>query len=178
VETFKHNPSAGTRRTVVDGSPTSIGGAAIARDPASELGLRHPVEDKRTATGSPPDSASAGGRRDARVLSADTLQGELVVNGAQEELGEIEDIMIDVTNGRVAYAVLSVGGFLGIGDRLFPVPWAALRLDPAKKRFILDISKERLKRAPGFDKDRWPAMADEQWAGEVHSYYGKNPYWL
>lgn len=178
METFKHNPSGGTRRTVVDDSPTSIGGA-VAKDPASELGLRHPVEDRRAATGSRlPDAGVGHDRPEARVLSADTLQGELVVNTAQEELGEIEDIMIDVASGRVAYAVLSVGGFLGIGDKLFAIPWRALRWDAEKKRFILDVSKERLEQAPGFDQDRWPSMADERWASTVHSYYGTSPYWL
>lgn len=107
-----------------------------------------------------------------RVMAADTLEGDPVRNAADEELGRIEHIMIDVPTGRVAYAVLSYGGFLGMGDKLFAVPWKALTLDTGRKCFVLDASKERLRDAPGFDKDHWPAMADQSWARDVHSYYG------
>jgi sporulation protein YlmC with PRC-barrel domain len=112
-----------------------------------------------------------------QVMAADTLQGDDVVNAAEEDLGKIQDIMLDVPSGRIAYAVLSFGGFLGMGDKLFAIPWSALKLDPDNHRFILDINKEQLKNAPGFDKDHWPSMADQQWAMEVHSYYGRRPYW-
>jgi len=73
--------------------------------------------------------------------------------------------------------VLSFGGFLGIADKLFAVPWKALKLDTENKRFILNVDKERLEAAPGFDKDAWPTMADETWARTVHVYYGAIPYW-
>ena len=76
-----------------------------------------------------------------------------------------------------AYAVLSFGGFLGMGDKLFAIPWRALQIDPPNHRFILDVDKETLESAPGFDKDHWPSMADEQWAREIHTYYKANPYW-
>jgi sporulation protein YlmC with PRC-barrel domain len=112
-----------------------------------------------------------------QVMAADTLQGDDVYNGADEKLGEITDIMIDVPSGRVAYAVMSVGGVLGLGDRLFAIPWSALRLDTARKCFRLDVSKERVENAPGFDKDHWPSMADPTWAEEVHGYYRAQPYW-
>ena len=112
-----------------------------------------------------------------RVMAADTLEGDPVRNSAGEDLGNIEHIMIDVPTGKVAYAVLSFGGFMGVGDKLFAVPWGALTLDTEKKCFMLNASKERLKEAPGFDKDHWPSMADEHWAREVHDYYGREPYW-
>ncbi len=64
-----------------------------------------------------------------RVLSASTLTGDRVRNAAGEDLGKVEEIMLDVPGGRIAYAVLSFGGMLGIGDKLFAVPWSALRLD-------------------------------------------------
>ncbi|HJV83695.1 PRC-barrel domain-containing protein [Noviherbaspirillum sp.] len=111
------------------------------------------------------------------VMAADTLQGDKVINSRGENLGEIEDIMLDVPSGRVAYAVLSFGGVMGIGDKLFAVPWSALTLDADQKCFVLDIDKDRLKNAPGFDKDHWPSMADTTWANEVHSYYNSRPYW-
>jgi len=107
-----------------------------------------------------------------RVMAADTLTGEKVVNAAGEPLGEITHIMLDIVNGTIAYAVLSVGGFLGLGDKLFAVPWASLALDVDDKRFVLNIDKERLRDAPGFPKDHWPTMADPAWAAVVHEYYG------
>lgn len=112
-----------------------------------------------------------------RVMAASTLEGDDVVNAAGEKLGTLDEIMIDVPNGRIAYAVLSSGGFLGIGDKLLAVPWRALTLDADDACFVLDVSKERLEQAPGFDKDHWPSMADESWARELHTYYGARPYW-
>lgn len=77
-----------------------------------------------------------------------------------------------LTSGRVSYAVLSFGGVLGLGDKLFAVPWAALSLDTANKRFTLNVPNEALKNAPGFDKDHWPPMSEKTWAGGVHKFYG------
>ena len=112
-----------------------------------------------------------------RVMAASTLEGDDIVNRQGDKLGELEEIMLDVTTGRIAYAVLSTGGFLGLGDKLFAIPWGALTMDPENKRFILDVDKEQLKQAPGFDKDHWPTMADHTWATQIHSYYGTQPYW-
>jgi hypothetical protein len=83
--------------------------------------------------------------------------------------------MIDMATGKIAYAVLSFGGLLGMGDKLFAVPWAALALDTENKRFTLNAPKTALKDAPGFDKDRWPSMSDRTWASGVHKFYG-TPY--
>jgi len=94
-----------------------------------------------------------------------------------EELGKINEIMIDIPSGRVAYAVLSFGGFLGVGDKLFAVPWSVLTLDEDKKCFILDVDKHTLETAPGFDKDKWPDMSEPIWRSEVFRYYGAEPYW-
>jgi len=112
-----------------------------------------------------------------RVLAASTLAGDQVQNSAGEDLGRVDEIMIDIPAGKVAYAVLSFGGFLGMGNKLFAVPWAALRLDEDKKHFILDIDKKKLENAPGFDKDNWPDMADTSWGARIFSYYGAVPYW-
>jgi sporulation protein YlmC with PRC-barrel domain len=109
------------------------------------------------------------------LMGADTLIGDSVVNAANDDLGDIKEIMLDMQTGQVAYAVLSFGGFLGMGDKLFAVPWQALHLDTVNKRFVLDIEKERLQTAPGFDKDAWPDMADAQWAQHIHSFYGTDP---
>jgi sporulation protein YlmC with PRC-barrel domain len=109
------------------------------------------------------------------LLSASTIAGDEVVNLKDEKLGTIDDIMLDVQTGKIRYAVLSSGGFLGMGDRLFAVPWSAFRLDAENKRFILDVDVDRLKAAPGFDKDSWPNMADSAWTSNIESYYAKHP---
>jgi sporulation protein YlmC with PRC-barrel domain len=106
------------------------------------------------------------------ILSAGTLCGNDVCNKKEESLGTVQDIMLDIDSGRIRYAVMSSGGFLGMGDRLFAVPWGALKLDSHNKRFILDVDAERVKAAPGFDKDHWPNMADPAWATDLHAYYG------
>lgn len=106
------------------------------------------------------------------VMGADTLIGDDVYNQNGEDLGDIKEIMLDMRSGTVDYAVLSFGGFLGMGEKLFAVPWNALKLDPTNKRFILNIEKERLESAPGFDKDHWPDMADPAWVNEINAYYG------
>jgi len=106
------------------------------------------------------------------LMGADTLLGNDVYNNDGEDLGDIKEFMIEMTSGKISYAVLSFGGMLGLGDKLFAVPWSALKLDTVNKRFTLNVPKESLKDAPGFDKDRWPSMADPTWATGVHAFYG------
>ena len=110
------------------------------------------------------------------LMGADTLIGDHVHNLKDEHLGEIKEIMLDMRNGKVGYAVMSFGGFLGMGDKLFAVPFNALKLDTVNKRFVLNVDKARLENAPGFDKDNWPDMADRTWVKSVHDYYGVTPY--
>lgn len=105
------------------------------------------------------------------LLSASTITGDDVFNMRDEKLGTIQDIMIDPATGTIRYAVLASGGFLGMGGRLFAIPWKALKLDIENKCFILDVAVERLKQAPGFDKDQWPNMADTAWHSTIESWY-------
>ncbi len=121
--------------------------------------------------------ADQGAGPGPEVMAAESLQGDDVINMNGDKLGSIEDIMLDVRSGKVAYAVLSFGGILGMGDKLFAIPWGALTLDTDRKCFVLDVPKDRLQNAPGFDKDHWPSMADESWASQVYSYYNQEPYW-
>ncbi len=111
------------------------------------------------------------------LMGADTLIGNDVCNLNDEDLGDIKEIMLDMQSGRVAYAVLSFGGFLGMGEKLFAVPWKALTLDTENKRFVLNMEKDRLENAPGFDKDQWPDMADTAWEKSIHDFYGTQPVW-
>jgi sporulation protein YlmC with PRC-barrel domain len=114
-----------------------------------------------------------------RALSASTMIGDDVRSPAGEDLGHVEEIMIDTNGGRIAYVVLSFGGLLGLGDKLFAVPWSALTLDTEEHAFILDVDKETLEDAPGFDKDDWPKTLDgnNDWLVGVYDYYGYAPYW-
>jgi hypothetical protein len=105
-------------------------------------------------------------------METTTLVGDDVCNPHGEDVGEIKEIMLDMRSGEVAYAVLSFGGFLGMGEKLFAVPWRALQLDTENKRFVLNVDQDRLKNAPGFHKSNWPDMADQSWAREIHTYYG------
>ncbi|MBD8527435.1 PRC-barrel domain-containing protein [Pseudomarimonas arenosa] len=110
------------------------------------------------------------------LMSAAALVGDSVVNCHHEEVGDIKEIMLDMRSGRVGYALLSFGGFPGMGEKLFTVPWNALTLDTLNKRFILDVEKARLESAPGFSMNNWPNMADATWAREIHAYYGTQPF--
>jgi hypothetical protein len=110
-------------------------------------------------------------------MATPAIDGNKVLSSDGKDIGEIKDIMLDVRSGRIAYAVLSSGGFLGIGDKLLAIPWRTLRLDTQQKCFVLAVTAELVKNAPGFDKDHWPSMADQTWATSVHHHYGSDPDW-
>ena len=99
-----------------------------------------------------------------KVLSATTLKGDKVTNAKGEDLGTVEEIMLDLERGRVAYVVISFGRVNWMpNDKLFAVPWEALTISFHDKKFILNVSKETLKSAPGFDRNKWPEVADFGW---------------
>jgi sporulation protein YlmC with PRC-barrel domain len=112
----------------------------------------------------------------AAILSATTLAGDKVTNAQGEDLGKVEELMIDVESGRVAYAVLSFGaGFLKSG-KLFAIPWGSLAVDQKNKQVTLNVSQEMLETAEGFDKDHWPDMADPAFMNTTYSHYGIKPW--
>ncbi len=111
------------------------------------------------------------------VFSASTLSGDKVVNSYGEDLGKIEDFMLDLESGRIRYAVLSFGGFLGVGDKLFAIPPERLRVDTENRQVVLDMDRARLENAPGFDKNRWPDTTESDWQVEVYDFYDATPYW-
>ena len=117
-------------------------------------------------------SSNNGDGTGPQLMGADNLIGNDVYSQNEDDLGDIKEIMLDTNTGKVSYAVLSYGGFLGMGEKLFAVPWEALKLDTENKRFVLNVDSEKLESAPGFDKDNWPNMADEKWADGIHSFYG------
>lgn len=115
--------------------------------------------------------------QDAVLLRSRTLFDYRVKSPQGEDLGKIEEVMIDMEMGRVAYAVLSFGGFLGLGDKWVPVPWDAVALQPDEKVLLLKIEKEKLQKAPNFERASLPDLANRQWGAVIHTYYGYPPYW-
>jgi sporulation protein YlmC with PRC-barrel domain len=106
-----------------------------------------------------------------------SVLGAKVINAQAEDLGKIEDIVLDARDNRVAYAILSFGGFLGLGDRHFAIPWEALSFDLSQKVAVLDIDKDRLSNAPGFEKENWPDLSNRTWGSQIYRHYGYKPYW-
>jgi hypothetical protein len=112
------------------------------------------------------------------VVWASKVIGEAVVNRKDESLGKIHELVIDAREGRLAYAVLSFGGFIGMGNKLFAVPWTAFEFSNTENKLIFDVDKKKLEAAPGFDKDaKWPDFADRSWGDDIHRFYGRKPYW-
>ena len=110
-------------------------------------------------------------------VKASSMIGTDVVNRKGEDLGDIKEVVIDPRSGKVAYAVVSFGGFLGMGEKLFAIPFSAFEYNMEKNEYILEIPKERLEKAPGFDADNWPSMSDEKWNRDVYKFYERAPYW-
>jgi hypothetical protein len=111
-------------------------------------------------------------------LRASSIIGAVVVNEANETLGDIEDVVIDSRTGKVAYAVLWCGAFVGMAEKLMAIPFSILDFNAAKKAYVLNVSSDRLKAAPGFDSEHWPLLSDENWIRDVFEYYERMPYWI
>lgn len=140
-----------------------LGALALAATGAS-------AEERKPTTDRPvvkPEKRWEDTHRASRIIGTD------VQSPTGERLGEIRDIVIDPRSGAVSYAVVAFGGFLGVGDKLFAVPWKAIGMNTAGDHFVIAADKTRLRDAPGFDKDRWPDMADPGWNEDVHRYYGQ-----
>jgi len=105
------------------------------------------------------------------LLSSSTIASDSVRNTQGEDLGEVKDLMIDPSNGKVEYAVLSFGGFLGMGDKYFAVPFERLHVDRENECMVLNVEKDRLKDAPGFDKDNWPDFGDTEFRNSISQHY-------
>lgn len=118
--------------------------------------------------------ADIGTQERSRVIASDRVEGTAVFNGAGERLGSISRLMIGKTDGQVESAVLSFGGFLGIGNDHYPIPWRMLSYDVNKGGYVVDLDKDRLKDAPRYDLGREPEF-DEAYTRALYSYYGVAP---
>lgn len=111
------------------------------------------------------------------AIAVDALEGSKVISPAGEALGKIEKVVIDPGYGRITYAIIEVGGFLGVGEREVAVPWPALRPGREDDAYILDSTREQLANAPAIDDDKIARITDLDLARSVHAYYGQRPYW-
>jgi hypothetical protein len=129
------------------------------------------------------DATDAAWARSEETLGpltmAQALRGYKVLNRADENLGEVVELLLDVPRGRIAYALMSCGGVLGShhGERMFPLPWTALTLDKHRNCLVMDASKRAFDSAPALAKDRWSEAAPIDWHENVHRFYGARPYW-
>ena len=112
-----------------------------------------------------------------RLISSEKIDGTSVENAKGDSLGHIEEIMIDKISGQVAYAVLKYGSFLGLGGKLFALPWDVLKYNKERGAYIVNIPEDRLKNAPSYDEATPPNMADPSWNKSVHDYYGSSANW-
>lgn len=113
-----------------------------------------------------------------RLISADKVQGTKVYNHAGEKLGTVEKVMIDKPTGKVAYALLSFGGFLGMGDQHHPLPWDLLKYDTKQNGYVVNLDKAQLEGAPTIESGQPVNWEDEAWGRRLHEYYDVRPYWV
>ena len=130
-------------------------------------------ETKGAATGAPGSNPAAGPRMNAFLV--DRIIGSKVMNLQGDTLGTIGDLVVDVDTGRILYAILDFGGFLGFEEKRFPVPWASLAALPSEGTFFLNQSKAQLENAPAFDRKNLPNLGDMQWGEGILKHYGARP---
>jgi len=111
------------------------------------------------------------------LIEASKVQGTAVYNPHGEKLGAIDDVMIDKRSGQAAYAIMSFGGFLGLGGDHYPIPWAKLKYDVNVGGFVVDIEPRVLEGAPAYAAGATPRWGDKTYEEEIHSHYGSPPYW-
>ena len=116
-------------------------------------------------------------RQSHSLIASDRVEGTPVRRSDGEKIGTIERVMIDKLSGNVAYAVLSFGGFLGMGQKHLPIPWTRLHYDPTLGAYQLDLTEEELKRAPSFEANAEFDWGDRSREVDIHNYYRVRPYW-
>ena len=136
------------------------------------------MTDYTTNTGSGSGTGDVATDETGSLIAASKVNGTSVYNRQGESLGSIYDVMIDKRSGQVAYAVMSFGGFLGIGDSYHPLPWSVLTYDTSQGGYVVDLDRDRLMGAPTYsasDASRW---SDRSYTGAIDDYYGVTPYGL
>ena len=126
------------------------------------------ILEKENATGKNQRSATAN--YPVHVLTATSIIGDRVENKAGEDLGKIKDIMLNIRTGRVQYLIIEFGGFLGFGEKLFAIPFTALKINTKNEDFIFDVERHILEKAPGFNPEHWPDTNSHYF--DVNTYWG------
>lgn len=111
------------------------------------------------------------------IYAAGSFKGAPVNNYAGQTLAKVDEFVLDFDAGRIAYVIVSIGGFLGVGDKLYAVPWELFSIRPDEHAFYIDVDKQQLIDAPSFDRKSWPDMSDTAWADGIHAHYAQKPYW-
>lgn len=124
------------------------------------------------------ESANLKATETFNLIAADKVEGTAVYNSAGEKLGTVENLMIDKLSGRVGYAVMSFGGFLGMGESRHPLPWDTLKYDTNLGGYVVDMDQDMLRGAPTYDEMEGVNWEDRDWNKRLHDYYGVAPYWM
>lgn len=132
--------------------------------------MNHPIRNTDSI-----QTDSPGKARIPTLFGAKTFLGDEVYNQSEDRLRTLKEFRLDLNGGRICYAVMSFGGFMGVGEKLFALPWRALTLDAENECFVLDIAEERLMSSPGFAKRHWPDMTDAAWVQDINTFYGIKP---
>ncbi len=112
-----------------------------------------------------------------RLIASDKVEGSAVYNRQDEHLGTVHNLMIDKTSGKVAYAVMSFGGFLGMGESYHPLPWRVLTYDTRKGGFVVDLDRSKLEKAPSYTANDMPDWSNRNYGNRIDDYYGLPYYW-
>ena len=123
------------------------------------------------------DSQTVATDESSSLISSDKVEGTAVYDRGGEKLGSIHSVMIDKLSGKVAYAVLSFGGFLGMGDSYHPLPWHVLTYDTGQGGYVVDLDRNKLEEAPTYATSETPNWSDRRWGQQVHDCYGTRPSW-
>jgi hypothetical protein len=118
--------------------------------------------------------ATATAHPDLSMISSEDVEGTTVFDPVGNEIGEIDHLMIDKVSGQVRYAVMSFGGFMGLGHSHYPLPWSSLKYDKEREGYVTNVTEQQLKNAPEFSDDSW---VDRDWEARVHQHYSASPYW-
>lgn len=125
-----------------------------------------------------PTMIHATGATSNPLIAGARVAGTSVYNSAGDNLGEIYDVMLDKQSGKVAYAIMSFGGFLGLGEKYHPIPWSVLDYDTGRGGYVVPLTKDKLEAAPMYNSEGEPDWDDKAYGKRVHDYYGTMPYWM
>jgi sporulation protein YlmC with PRC-barrel domain len=155
----------------------SIAGMLMVGSAAAQQGKETREDASHARAYSGAQDREPGAMATHHLVKASELMGKNIHNREGQKIGDVSELAIDLQSGKVQFALVSFGGFLGIGEKLVAVPFQLFQPGPKGEYLVLDVPKEKLEQAPKFDKDKWPDMNDEKWGREVTTFYGVEPYW-